>query len=121
MTYQTAYPTTGYAAALANLGPTSATTCTPAATSACLIDWVLASAAAGTAGKSGYVFAATGLVPLNGINTSYVVGGSPVTYNQSGIRNFCSGDDAVLRFNPGAAGSTPVATAAGCQAFTVLQ
>src|SRR5678809_1473557 len=40
VTYQTAYPTTGYAAALANLGPTSATTCTPAATSACLIDWV---------------------------------------------------------------------------------
>jgi type IV pilus assembly protein PilA len=121
VTYQTAYPTVGYAAALASLGPTSATTCVPASTSACLIDWVLATAAAGTAGKSGYTFAATGLVPLNGINTSYVVGSAPVTYNQSGIRNFCSGDDAVLRFNPGAAGSTPIATAAGCQAYVVLQ
>ncbi len=121
VTYQTAYPTTGYANTLAALGPTSATTCTPAVGSACLIDWVLAQAAPGTAGKSGYVFAATPLVPLNGINTSYVLGASPVTYNQSGIRNFCSGDDAVLRFNAGASGSTPVNTAAGCQAFTVLQ
>ncbi len=121
VTYQTAYPTNGYATSLASLGPTSATTCVPALASACLVDWVLATAAPGTAGKSGYVFLATGLVPLNGINTSYVVGGSPVTYNQSGIRNFCSADDAVLRFDPGASGSTPVNTTAACQAFTVLQ
>jgi type IV pilus assembly protein PilA len=120
--YNSAYPTKGYAASLADLGPTSATTCTPSTTSACLLDWVLASAGPGTAGKSGYVFAATGLVPLaNGANSSFVSGASPVTYNQSGIRDFCATEDGVIRFDPGSSGSTPVATTAGCQTFSIMQ
>ena len=72
--------------------------------------------------KSGYVFAATGLVPLaNGANSSFVSGASPVTYNQSGIRDFCATEDGVIRFDPGAAGSTPTSTTAACQAFTIMQ
>src|SRR5256714_14312907 len=58
-TYNTAYPTAGYAVALANLGGPAA--CVPSAATACMIDTVLSS---GT--KSGYVFLATGLVPIGG-------------------------------------------------------
>ncbi len=120
--YNTAYPLKGYAATLAALGPTSATTCVPASTSACLLDCTLATAAPGTAGKSGYVFQATGLVPLaNGSNSSFVSGASPVTYNQSGVRDFCATEDGVIRFDPGASGSTPVNTTAACQAFSIMQ
>jgi type IV pilus assembly protein PilA len=120
--YNSAYPLTGYAANLASLGPTSAATCVPATTSACLVDWVLATAIPGTAGKSGYVFVATGLVPLaNGANSSFVTGTAPVNYNLSGVRDFCATEDGVIRFSPGASGSTPVVTTAACQAFGIMQ
>jgi hypothetical protein len=62
-----------------------------------------------------------GANPVNGVNTTYTAAASPVTFNQSGVRNFCSNEDGVLRFDPGAAGSVPVTTTAACQAFTVLQ
>jgi hypothetical protein len=42
-------------------------------------------------------------------------------FNQTGVRNFCSSDDGVIHFNSPAGQSTPVTTAAACQAFTVLQ
>ena len=119
-TYNTAYPGTGYATALANLGG-PANGCIPAAATACMIDSVLSSASPGVGSKGGYVFLATGLVPIGGANTSFVSAGSPVTFNVSGVRDFCSTEDGVLRFDPGAAGSTPVTTVAGCQAFTILQ
>ena len=86
-----------------------------------MIDSVLSSASPGVGSKSGYVFLATGLVPIGGANSSFVSGASPVTFNVSGVRDFCSTEDGVLRFDPGAAGSTPVNTAAACQAFTILQ
>jgi prepilin-type N-terminal cleavage/methylation domain-containing protein len=114
VTYSTSFPTKGYADALANLG--GATPCTPAIATGCLIDSVL-----GAGNKSGYTFAATGANAVNGVNTTYTAGAAPVTFNQSGVRNFCSNEDGVLRFDPGAAGSAPVTTTAACQAFTVLQ
>jgi prepilin-type N-terminal cleavage/methylation domain-containing protein len=117
--YNTAYPTNGYASSLASLG--GAAPCSPTSATACLMDNVLASASPGSGGKSGYVFRATGLVPVNGANTSFVSGASPVTFNVSGVRNFCSTEDGVLRFDPGASGSAPVNTVAACQAFTILQ
>jgi prepilin-type N-terminal cleavage/methylation domain-containing protein len=122
VTYQTAYPTVGYAAQLADLGGPAAG-CVPASTSACLIDNVLSTAAPGGAGKSGYVFVAVGAAGAGGgaINQLYTVGASPVQFNQTGVRNFCSNEDGVLRFSPGAAGSVPVNATAACQAFTVLQ
>src|SRR6266513_3764265 len=119
VTYATSFPTTGYAAALTNLG--GATPCTPAIATGCLIDSVLSNAAPGVGSKNGYSFAATGANAVNGVNTTYTAGASPVTFNQSGVRNFCSNEDGVLRFDPGAAGSAPVTTTAACQAFTVLQ
>jgi hypothetical protein len=44
-----------------------------------------------------------------------------MTYNQSGVRNFCSNEDSIIRFNAGAAGSTPVNNTAACLNFTVMQ
>src|SRR6201987_558813 len=55
VTYSAAFPTVGYAAALSDLGG-PAVACTPAPSSACIIDNTLSS---GT--KSGYQFAAKGL------------------------------------------------------------
>jgi len=53
VTYNTGYPTIGFASALANLGGAAGGACTPATNTACLIDSVLS---AGT--KSGYIFTA---------------------------------------------------------------
>lgn len=117
--YSTAYPTVGYAAGLANLGGVAP--CTPSSLQACLIDNILATAGPGVGSKSGYVFLATGLTPAGGGFTSFVSGASPVAYNVSGVRNFCSTEDGVIRFNPGVAGSIPVSTIAACQAFTSMQ
>lgn len=116
--YNTAYPATGYAAQLANLG--GAAPCTPALANACLLDSVLASAIPGSAGKSGYVFLATGLA-AGGLNTSFVTGASAQVFNLSGVRNFCSTEDGVIRYQSAAAQSTPVSTTAACQAFAVMQ
>jgi type IV pilus assembly protein PilA len=117
--YQTTYPMVGYAASLSHLG--GAAPCAPSQTSACLIDNSLANASPGTGSKAGYVFLATGLSPVNGVNTQYTVGASPQTYNNSGVRNFCSTEDEVIRFNAGSAGSTPVNNTAACQQFTAMQ
>src|SRR6059036_799854 len=53
-TYNTAFPTTGYAPALANLGG-PAIACIPAPATGCLIDSVLSSASPGVGSKSGYM------------------------------------------------------------------
>jgi prepilin-type N-terminal cleavage/methylation domain-containing protein len=122
VTYQTAYPTVGYAAKLQDLGAAGASPCVPATTSGCLIDDVLATAVTGSAGKSGYTFEATGLKPGGGAtNDGYTIGSAPKSFNQTGVRNFCSNEDGVLRFNAGAAGSTPIKTTAACLAYTILQ
>jgi hypothetical protein len=73
--------------------------------------------------KSGYLFAAVGANAVNNINTTYSAAASPVTFNQSGVRDFCSNEDGVLRFGPGAAGNAPAnfTTTATCAALTVLQ
>jgi len=108
ITYNSAYPTVGYAAALTNLGGVAP--CTPSSTTACLIDSVLA---AGT--KSGYTFASTGAggPPLS----QYFATAVPVTLNQTGIRSFCSFEDAVLRVQPTGAA---IASEAACEALLPL-
>jgi type IV pilus assembly protein PilA len=108
VTYNSTYPTVGFATALTNLGGVAP--CTPSSTNACLIDSVLG---AGT--KSGYLFtaAATGGPP----SVSYYANGKPVTLNQTGIRAFCSFEDAVVRVDPAGAGGTSATT---CAAFLPL-
>ena len=92
VTYNAAYPTLGYAAALSNLGglPTG---CTPSSTTACLIDSVLS-----TGVKSGYAFAATGF-PSGGspVNPRICGGCCPIRVESDGVRNFCIITDGVLR------------------------
>ena len=108
VTYNSTYPTVGFGT-LANIGA-GAGVCTPSSTTACLIDSVLT---LGT--KSGYLFTAT--VVAGTPNVSYVAAGKPVTLNQTGIRAFCSFEDAVLRVDPTGAGVT---TVTGCQALLPL-
>jgi type IV pilus assembly protein PilA len=114
--YSTSFPTKGYSDTLLALG--GAPPCSPAVATGCLIDNVLASASAAP-GKSGYKYAVTP-VATGTINTAYTVGASPLNFNQSGVRNFCSNEDGVIRFDPGASGSNPVTNNAACLAFTVL-
>jgi type IV pilus assembly protein PilA len=88
ISYNSTYPTTGFAATLAALGGTSCTP--PSSTSACLIDTQLAS---GT--KTGYVFTVSGVTGTPA--ASYQVIAAPITPNQTGVRYFCSNADAVPR------------------------
>ncbi len=116
VTYNAAYPTVGYALALANLGglPTG---CTPSSATACLIDPVLS-----TGVKSGYAFKATGFPSgASAMNVSFVVGSAPSAFNQTGVRNFCIVTDAVLRSNPGVSGGLPAPDVATCVAYAVAQ
>jgi prepilin-type N-terminal cleavage/methylation domain-containing protein len=109
ITYSSSYPTTGYAAALTNLGGVAP--CTPAVATACLIDSVLSNGI-----KSGYSFTAqpgAAAVP----NTTYYATGTPVTPKQTGIRSFCSFEDAVVRVDPNGA---LAASEAACQALLPL-
>jgi type IV pilus assembly protein PilA len=114
VSYSTAYPSSGFAAGLANLG--GATPCTPVVATGCLIDNVLAG---GT--KSGYSFLATGANPVNGINTTYAAGAAPVTFNQSGVRKFCAIEDGVIRYSPGSDNVVPDVTACIGATFNPLQ
>jgi type IV pilus assembly protein PilA len=107
--YASAYPANGYGA-LANLG--GASPCVPSVATACLIDPVLASGI-----KSGYDLNALGFGGAP--NTTFVASAAPVSYNATGVRNFCITTDGVLHTDPGAAGSVPVATVAACQAYAV--
>jgi len=109
ITYNSTYPTVGFANGLAVLGP-NANPCTPTSTNACLIDSVLAAGI-----KSGYTFTnvAAGGTPA----TQYYVAGTPTTPNQTGIRSFCSFEDAVVRVQPGGGA---IATEAACRALLPL-
>ncbi len=93
ISYNSAYPTVGFAAGLSNL---AGTTCAPpSSTGACLIDTQLAS---GT--KSGYTFS---LVGSGGTPAgSYQSIATPLTPNQTGVRYFCSFEDAVVRYSAAA-------------------
>ncbi len=88
ISYNSAYPTVGYAPTLAALGGTACNP--PSATGACLIDTQLAG---GT--KNGYNFALSGVIGTPG--ATYQVIASPTAPNQTGTRFFCSFADAVVR------------------------
>jgi type IV pilus assembly protein PilA len=100
ISYNSAYPTVGFAANLGTLGGTCTGTVTPTSGSACLIDSQLA-----TGTKSGYTFVATGLTG------SYLTYGNPVTLNSTGVNSFCSIQDAVVRKT----GQVAVSTCAGTE------
>jgi len=122
VTYQSTYPTTGYAATIGALGPPNAAGCPaggPVVANACLIDWVLSNASTAANAKSGYYF---GYAPVavGGLNLSYTVGGSAASFNQTGVRGFCSNEDGVIHYiSPWNA--APQTTPATCYGWAALQ
>ena len=114
LTYATSYPTVGYPATLAILGPADAACgAGPAVGNACIIDFVLGSA--GVTAKSGYKFTAVGAggPPAQ----TYVADAQPATPGTSGVKEFCSVEDNVVRFvTPAAANGGH----AGCLLLTPI-
>src|SRR4051795_4408731 len=101
VTYQTAYPTVGYAPALTNLGGALGAACVPSSTTGCLIDSVLSSNGnPANSGKSGYSFTTGAGTAAGGVAVGYAIKGVPLTINQTGIRGFCAEEDAVVRVDP---------------------
>lgn len=108
ISYNAAYPATGFTTTLSQLGSPAAG-CTPSTANGCFIDSVLTS---GT--KSGYVFAvaANGGTPTP--QTNYSVLASPLYPSYTGARYFCSFEDAVVRnstvaiTNPCPASTAPI-------------
>ncbi len=90
ISYNSAYPTIGYASSLNNLGGVCTGSTVPSSASACLIDSALQS---GT--RSGYVFVLSNVSGTPAGN--YNVIAAPTLTGYSGNRNFCSYDDAVVR------------------------
>ena len=101
VTYQSAYPTVGYAPALTNLGGGLGVACTISSTTACLIDSVLSNNGNPAAsGKSGYFFSTGAGTVVGAVNSGYTVLATPLAINQTGIRAFCAEEDAVVRVDP---------------------
>lgn len=88
--YGSAYPTVGFALQLSDLGGTSCNP--PNSTSACIIDTAMASGQ-----KSGYTFSMSGTAGTP--NTTYTVIANPLQWDVSGIRYFCTFQDAVVRYS----------------------
>jgi type IV pilus assembly protein PilA len=116
ITYQTANPTIGYAASLSVLGGTGSP-CGLSATSSCFIDNTLA-----LGSKSGYLFVTTPHVgSATTVNTTLTVSAIPQSWNQTGVRGFCSNEDAVIRYVSPTAAPSQQTTDAGCAGYTVIQ
>lgn len=117
ITYYNAYPQIGYAAKIQDLG--GAEPCTQSSTSACMIPDPLSTAFVGSTGKSGYVFAATGISSGGATNDTFVVGSAPVNPGVTGIKMFCTTNDGTIR-NSLTSSGTPVNTTAACLAYTPI-
>ena len=94
ISYASTYPTVGYSPTLVALGPGGVAAACPAPPTqliSCNIDGVLAN---GT--KQGYTYTYT--VGATTPAVSYTIKNSATQPNQSGVRSFCSFEDAVIRF-----------------------
>jgi type IV pilus assembly protein PilA len=121
ISFNSTYPTTGYSATMAALGP-GAATCPatgPTAAAACLIDETLSLATTAATSKSGYYFN-IGPNAVGGRNVGYTVGGAAALFNQSGVRGFCSSEDGVIHYAPTLNGA-PTIVPATCYGFPQLQ
>jgi prepilin-type N-terminal cleavage/methylation domain-containing protein len=116
VTYQTSYPTAGYASTLSALGTGGVNTPCPGAVAAtaCIIDSQLAS---GT--KSGYGFVAAGQGAV-APTTTFIASANPMSLNVTGIKGLCSTEDGVARFvSPGTTGGAAI-TYANCITYGSL-
>ena len=89
ISYNSTYPTVGYAATLAALAGTNCAP--PTSAGACLIDTQLAYGV-----KSGYSFVISGTGSTTPVAT-YQIRADPLAPNQTGVRYFCSFADGVIR------------------------
>lgn len=117
-TYNSTYPSVGYAGTLAELGGALGAACVPSSSTACLVDAVVSNNGnPANSGKSGYNFS-TGTGSVSGaVNVGYVALAVPITINQTGIRAFCAEEDGVVRVDPLGACSN---TEAGVLTFNPL-
>jgi len=113
--YAAAYPNVGYSPNLASLGGPDAG-CNPSTATACLIDALLSGGS-----KSGYQLFSAGFASGGGPNSSFVSSSAPLTYDVTGVRDFCLVTDGVLRVNPGGAGVVPAPDVATCQGYAAAQ
>jgi type IV pilus assembly protein PilA len=90
ISFNSAYPTVGFAGSLAVLGGSGANCTPPSPTTACLIDSNLAGGQ-----RSGYNFTLTNVTGTP--NSTYNFVATPILVNYSGVRYFCSYADAVVR------------------------
>src|SRR5262249_5235616 len=100
--YLTNFPSTGFSQSLKSLGPGANVDCTVAAnvtsTSAWLIDSVIACSDKGPCFKNGYDYYIAGdPAGANGIINDYVISAESDKLGSSGMTNWCSLDDAVIR------------------------
>ena len=120
VSYQSIFPQVGYAPTIAALGPGASTGCTtPSSANACLLDWVVAQATTAGNAKAGYYFAQS-VTTSGGVNTGYTIGGAPSGFNKSGVRGFCSNEDAVIRVTP-ALNGPPVTAVPVCAAYPAMR
>src|SRR5579863_2842446 len=120
ITYQSTFQIVGYASTIAALGPSASTGCTtPASGNACLVDWLVAQASAAGSAKSGYYFLDAAGTTVSGILLGYTLDGLPASVNQTGVRGFCSNEDAVIRYT--AVGSAASGSNTKCAAYTGLR
>jgi prepilin-type N-terminal cleavage/methylation domain-containing protein len=120
VTYYTAYPSIGYSPDIGTLGGPDP--CAPASTNACLLDSFLSSSVPGSTGKSGYVYAATGITSPGGtMNTAFVAAAAPVAAHSTGNHDYCSTNDGVLRSQLVSPGDLPVTALSPCLVFPVAQ
>src|SRR5580765_126807 len=118
ITYNSTYPTVGFAPNLLALGGPIGAACVPGQANACLIDAVLShNGNPPDSGKSGYLFTTGAGTVAGGVNVGYTVKAVPITINQTGIRAFCAEEDAVVRVDPAGVCST---TEAGVLTFNPL-
>jgi len=94
ISYNAAYPATGFSTSLANLGGPLGT-CTPSTATGCFIDSVLSSG-----NKSGYLFTvANGSCAAATPQGCYSVLATPEFAGYTGAKYFCSFEDAVVRYD----------------------
>jgi len=119
LSYATSYPTVGYPLTLGVLGPAAAgCAANPAVTNACILDFVLSNAGTAATAKSGYYFTAVG----NAAGTTYIINANPATLNTTGVKGFCSIEDAVIRFiTPWAASATGGSGGTCISGYTAMQ
>jgi prepilin-type N-terminal cleavage/methylation domain-containing protein len=116
--YSTSYPNSGFATALANLGPgagnTACASTGPTSSAACIVDAILAGG-----NKSGYgiTSAGQGTLPYQG----FLIAATPITAGTSGVKGFCAQEDGVVRWVTPSAGSLGTYGSGGCGGLTALQ